>query len=293
MKNVCKIRLAHTYKGVALVIVLWMLSLLSILAVTYSSIMRTETMLTSNLVHGAKAKALAEAGIWQGITELLKPFNERIWLTDGSINSFQFNNNKVNVRLFDETGKIDLNLAKPELIRALFESIDIINNEKVEALSDAVKDWRDRDSLTRLYGAEDEDYERQGYSYGAKDGLFNTIDEIQQVIGMTSTIYKRIKPLITIYSRRADVDKQVASREVLMILPDMTATSINELIERREQMPSANIKRSYSTTGKAFTIYSEGKTGKTKSHISVVVLFKSNKNLPFTLLAWQEDETIE
>lgn len=288
----------YHHKGVALVIVLWMLALLTLLAASYSHTMRTETTLTRHLLHSAQAKALAEAGIWQGITELLRPVNEQIWIPDGSTNTFELDDNTIKVRLIAETGKIDLNTAKPELIQALFASIDTITIEQAETLSDAVQDWRDKDSLVRLYGAEDEDYENQGYAYGAKDGSLNTINEIQQVMGMTSDIYNKIRPAITIYSKKATVDTQLAPMEVLRILPNMTDASIDELLERRSQEPEtgtligADLKRRYNTAGKAFTVYSEGTIGNTTAHISAIVLLKRNKKLPFSLLVWQEDEII-
>ncbi len=70
-------KIANNQKGIALVIVLWMLALLTIMATGYSRMMRTETMLTANLVRSAQANALAEAGINQAIIELFKPVPDK------------------------------------------------------------------------------------------------------------------------------------------------------------------------------------------------------------------------
>jgi general secretion pathway protein K len=286
-------------KGVALIIVLWMLSLLTILAAGYSNTMRTETKLTSNLVHSAKAKAIAEAGIWQSIAELLRPTNELTWIPDGSTYTYEIDNNKVNVRLFDETGKIDLNAARPDLIQNLIESIEDINYDESLMITDAILDWRDKDTLTRINGAEDEEYEQMGYPYGAKDGNFNTLNELQKVAGITPTIYKRIKPAVTIYSRKATVDKTVAPYEVLSVLPEMDDFSIEEIMQQRnvsqdaDGLIGADIKRRFSTAGKTFTIMSEGIVGGTKATINAVILLKRHNNKPYTILSWEEDKGFE
>ena len=60
-------------RGIALLIVLWGLVLLAVIAVSFASGTRTETMLARNLVDNAKARALADAGVHRAIFELLAP----------------------------------------------------------------------------------------------------------------------------------------------------------------------------------------------------------------------------
>ena len=102
--------------GIALVIVLWMLVLLTIMAAGYSHMMRTETMLSANMVHSAQAEALAEAGVWHTVAEMLKPPLEQTWETDGSIHTLNFNQGIIKIAIQDEAGKIDLNTASSELL---------------------------------------------------------------------------------------------------------------------------------------------------------------------------------
>ena len=155
----------------ALVIVLWMLSLLIVLALGYSRMVRTETGLTANLVHFNQARAIAEAGVWQAVSELLKPDAEQQWQTDGRPYSFPFGAGRVKVRIVDEGGKIDLNTAGPELLYGLLNAVELPEKNALRLLQ-AVLDWRDRDNLARNHGAEDADYHALGYQYGAKDGPF-------------------------------------------------------------------------------------------------------------------------
>ena len=60
-------------RGIALVIVLWGLVLLAVVAASFATGSRTETILARNLVENAKARALADAGVQRAILELLMP----------------------------------------------------------------------------------------------------------------------------------------------------------------------------------------------------------------------------
>ncbi len=63
-------------RGIALLIVLWGLVLLAVIAASIASGTRTETMLARNLVENAKARTLADAGVYRAIHGLLAPKSE-------------------------------------------------------------------------------------------------------------------------------------------------------------------------------------------------------------------------
>jgi len=195
---------SRTQRGIALVIVLWMLALLTILATGYSRMMRTETMLTANLVHSSQAASLAEAGINVAIVELLKPAQEQEWKTDGTSYEYELNNNIITVKIRAESGKIDLNTARTELLYGLLESVNETEEDLLPLLQ-ALLDWRDKNDQVRNHGAEDEYYRNAGLGYGAKDGPFNSLDELLLVKGFTSELYRKIRPALTIYSHQAGI----------------------------------------------------------------------------------------
>ena len=58
-------------QGIALVVVLWLLVLMTVIAASHARIIRTETRLASNQVENSKARSLAEAGVHHAILELL------------------------------------------------------------------------------------------------------------------------------------------------------------------------------------------------------------------------------
>jgi len=290
-----------TQSGIALVIVLWMLTLLTILALSYSATTRVETKLTAHFVQTAKANALAEAGIWQAVTELLKPTEEQTWQVNGSIHKVDFADGEIDIRIQDETGKIDLNSARTGLLHSLLTALDISidDGERLQLLQ-AILDWRDKDNLVRQFGAEDNEYLSAGFEYGAKDGPFNTLSELQLVTGMTPEIFRKIKPSLTIHSRQPGINPSVAPREVLLALPGVTAELIDEyLISRTGSrdnavatvLPGVDSRYFSKARGRIFKISSEGLISESSNRIDAVVLIKRNSNIPYTVLSWQENST--
>lgn len=217
--------------GFALIAVLWLLILLSLIAMHTSSISRTEAQLSRNLTVGAQAHQAAESGIRWAIWSLTLPEEER-WLADGSLHSMEFYGSTINAALQDEHGKIDLNLVSLDHLARLFEVVEV-DEEVATPLIDAILDWRDEDDLKRLNGAEDEDYQAAGLAYGAKDGVFESVEELQKVLGMEPWIYERLKPALTVYSRKSGVNPIVAPRVVLLTLNGADESTVDLYIETR------------------------------------------------------------
>jgi general secretion pathway protein K len=288
-------------KGIALVLVLWILALLTVMATGYSHTMRTEIKLTTNLLHKAQTKAFAEAGIWYTIAELLKPQHEQGWKSDGSTYALDFGQGSIRVSIQDETGKIDLNTAPSELLDGLLKAVNVPDKERSSILH-SILDWRDRDNLVRNNGAEDDDYELLDYGYGAKDGPFNTLDELQLVMGMTPSLFKKLKPALTIHSHQSGIQPQVAPKEALLAFPGITPEYVAEIIAKRNTLsdpntliPVTGIESKYLSRNKGFIfkISSEGIYGNSHSRIDVVVMILRSTSLssPYLIMSWQEDPT--
>jgi len=282
-------------KGIALVLVLWMLALLTIMATGYSRMMRTEMMLTANLVHSSQAASLAEAGINIAIAELLKPAQEQDWKTDGTSYEYELNNNIITVKIRAESGKIDLNTARTELLYGLLESVNETGEDLLPQLQ-ALLDWRDKDDLVRNHGAEDEYYRSAGLGYGAKDGPFNSLDELLLVKGFSLELYRKIRPALTIYSHQAGIYPQSAPREALLAIPFMPITEVDSYLDQREasiasdrslSLPGVDSKYIARGKGTIFSISSEARINHTLARLNVVVSLRRNGQQPYSILAWQ------
>jgi len=85
------------------------------------------------------------------------------------------------------------------------------------SLADAVVDWTDNDDTPRVGGAESAYYLGLPYPYRAKNDLFDTVEELRLVRGVTPEVLDKLRPYVTVHSS-GKVNLNTAPREVLMSL---------------------------------------------------------------------------
>lgn len=189
--------------GIALIAVLWTLVLLSLVAAALSLEARSSTSVARNMVETATARTAADAGIQRAILDLETSrgaaSGARSFRTDGMVYAWRIGTCVVYISVRDEASKIDLNKAPDALLAALFESVGV-EPGNAQSLADAVADFRDPDNLRRVRGAEAVDYRDAGLGWGPKNAPFQTVEELQQVFGMTAEIYRRVAPDVSVYS---------------------------------------------------------------------------------------------
>lgn len=218
-------------RGFALIAVLWLLVLLSMIALYLSAASRSDADLTRQLVNAARSAHATDAGVRWALWRLSLPREDQ-WLADGTIQLMEFEGAAVRVALEDENGKYDLNQITAEQLMALFDVIGV-EEEKGRYLTDAILDWRDEDNLKRLNGAEDEDYLAAGLDYGARDALFEEVAEVRQVLGMDQQTYRMLAPALTVHSRKQGINAWVAPRIVLLSLPGASEAMVDDYIAAR------------------------------------------------------------
>ena len=224
-------------RGIALIVVLWMLALLTIIIGSFAVLARTESLQSRFLFDTTAARYAAEAGLHRAIVELRNPDIETRWVADGRSYIFPFGDAEVEIRITDESGRIDINAtpqAMPEMMINLFVSVGL-DLQQAEMMTEAMADWIDPDDEPRMLGAEIRDYESAGYPYGPPNAPFTSIDELQQVMGMSFELFQRIEDSITIHSGRAMVNAAFAPADVLAALPEMDLELARQFIEERSQ----------------------------------------------------------
>ena len=208
-------------KGIALIAVLWMLTLLSIIAAALSFETRSTTRIARNMADHAAARAAADAGIQRAILDFVPPpgtpTDTKNFKTDGTVYIWRFANSTVRISVKDEVGKVNLNQAPELVLAALFVSVGV-EPGKAQSLADAIADFRDADNLPRPRGAEEAEYRDAGLAWGPKNAPFQTIEELHQVLGMTAEIYGRVAPDLTIYSIGAGINPIMAGERLTGIL---------------------------------------------------------------------------
>ena len=287
--------------GVALVLVLWASILLLVVASSFIVERRTEAMVVVNSVSMARAEGAADAGVYRAVYDSYRTDNgPDIWKRDGTRYDWSFDGIPLRVEVRDESAKIDINTASDALLRGLFVSVGL-SDDDATALLDAVLDWRDADSFKRPHGAEEAEYQAAGLPYRPANAPFQAIEELQLVLGMRPEIYRRIAPSITVFSHQAGVNAQIATRDVLLAIPGVTPEMVDTYIAQREdarangqplpQFPQAGAFASaYSMV---VSIRSEARLDDgTVFSREAVALMRPQPRRPVTFVAWRESTAL-
>lgn len=286
-------------QGIALVLVLWVTVLLSVIVGSFTLVSRVETLQARNQLDVTRAYFAAEAGFHRAVAAMSVQDPEQRWVPDGRAYEMAFGDAELEIRVVDESGRIDLNAAQQQQLIDLFESVGV-ELEDAEALADAILDWRDPDDLVRPFGAEDREYEQAGYEYGSKNAPFDTIEELQQVIGMNYELYRRVEPAVTVYSGRGQVNLDMAPREVLLAQPGLDPELVDRYLEEREQPGDESLGPVFPGAGPSmarggsltYSVVSRATlpNGASATLEAVMRLQASPAGRPFSIVRWKEND---
>jgi general secretion pathway protein K len=239
-------------KGLALIMVLWVLAVLSVIVLSFAFMARTEVFSTISFRDGMEKKFLAEAGIERGIMELFyRNANKNqmsaiegseIVRIDGRKYEGELGGSTYSFSITDESGKVNINSltdANGIILNNLLVNLGI-PGEDASTIVDSILDWKDADDLHRLHGAEDTYYQALPVPYKAKNDKFDTLEELLLVRGVTPEILfgSGSRPglinFLTVFSKGSAINLNAAVREVLMALPNMTSSMADRIVEFRE-----------------------------------------------------------
>ncbi len=265
-------------QGFALIIVLWIAVFLTVMAFDFASNMRLEARISRNYLDGARAYFLALSGLDLAVAEFqrrndyveksktdslseLQTEKEDLWVFDGTENVVEVGEDRITLQMFSEEGKIDLNKSNSTVLRSFLE-LSGLESEDRSVLLDSIEDWRDADNLHRMNGAEDDYYEKLDPPYKARNGDFESVEELLLVRGMTEELmYRdlskegdlpklksdseekskkrrsssvRFADCLTIYNTSGKINLNSAPKEVLLAVPFLTPGLVNRILELRD-----------------------------------------------------------
>jgi general secretion pathway protein K len=277
-------------RGIALLLVLWVLTVLMVIVFAFSFSTRVETYSTLSFKEGMEKRFIAQAGIERGIMEIF--YNKRfasvpdkdIWMVNGTTYTGELGNGYYEVRIMDENGKVDINTAPDVLLKNLLIQLGL-KIEESDAIVDAIMDWKDPDDLRRLNGAESDYYMTLPNPYKAKNANFDSVEELIFVKGITPELLygsegkKGLIEYVTVHSKSPQISINSAPREVLLSVPGITTEIADNIInfrkDKRITSPTevgipmeSNQYLSYSDSN-AFTIDSTGFISGSKGGYSI------------------------
>jgi general secretion pathway protein K len=270
-----------TQRGIALVLVLWLLVLLTVIAVSHARNVRLETRLAYNQMEHTEARALAEAGVNRAIMELLVRGDMPRYPVDGTVNRIAIDHHVVSFSMRNASGLVDLNTAQPALLDALMTAAGVDEAKRAD-LVDAILDWRDSDDLRHLHGAEDSEYRHAGLAWGVRNGPFSSVDELRYVLGMTGALYRRLLPYLTVYSGYGGIRLEYAPPALVALLSGA---------EDGGAAPPPAPPAGAATTG-ADGVYHiiawAGDNTGTRATLEAVVRITAMESTPYVILSWRE-----
>ena len=220
-------------KGIALVIVLWILLLVTISTGAYTLMARMDQLEAHTVISSTRARMAAEAGINLAVLSLRDPDELTRMVPDGRPYEIQVQDVLVEIQVTDERGKVDINAVDETTLLQLFQGHGLEGDDAVY-LAAAVMDWADVDEMERANGAELPAYSSAGLDVGPGNRPFLMIEEILQVLGMPWDLFKKIEPGLTVFSESGMPDPAYAPLEALLAIPDMTEEDALNFIEERQ-----------------------------------------------------------
>jgi general secretion pathway protein K len=253
-----------------LIALLWILTALSVIALSFARESRVEVSAARNAQALERSYFIARSGIDETIYQIIqKRLNSSIAGTTvetepdpidlGKVTG-SFAGGEYRVDIQDESGKININLVSEPQLVALIKASGI-QDPDAGIISDSILDWRDSDTLHRLNGAEDDYYQSLNPPYKAKNGRFDTVEELLLVRGVTrdyfygkperaedGTINYRygLSRLLTVYSSNMGASRLVininyAPLPVLQSVPGMPEQAAKMIYERRKVKPFKDV----------------------------------------------------
>lgn len=260
-------------KGVALIMVLWVMAILSIVALEFSFAMRTEITITKNHKEDLQRYAMAEGGVQRAITELIYkhdprtqqmkktlslegiPPEQQEWVADGRPYTLPFTQGSCEIRIMSEAGKININMVSESLLRKVIGQLGL-EGEARDVVVDSILDWRDPNDFYRPNGAENDYYLSLKEPYYCKNGNLDSIEELLLIKGVTPDLYHGkkgtqegeegatgrvgLKDIFSIYAPGEQVDINSATPLVMNMVLGIPREVSQQMVKAREEKSFEN-----------------------------------------------------
>ncbi len=228
--------------GFVLIFALWVLGLLTFLAVSVALGVRQKTLAAEKLEEQSRMYYLQEAVLKQVKVYIRKQMNDHQFIYTADLkqqlhNNINFfgripfgaDNASVSFTLYDqgrsmeqfgvvdEERKVNLNTTNIYVLQRLIEQVLDVKPEERLQLAQAILDWRQQGQSQADGFFSDDYYGNLKHAYFKKDANYELMEELLLVKWMTRTKYERLLPYVTVYGE-GKVNINTASGVVLYAL---------------------------------------------------------------------------
>ena len=141
-----------------------------------------------------------------------------------------------NVRIWDHAGKINLHALNGPRLRALLEKRlgAEATPERIATLLAAWNDWQDLNESAGINGAESDYYQQLPQPYRARNGRFESVEELLLVRGFADLFADvDLDAAFTLYGEERQLNLNLATVEALRLLPGLDEALIRDIIAFR------------------------------------------------------------
>lgn len=181
-------------RGFALVAALWVSVLLALAAGAVLQLGRAEVRQAASLAGMARADAITDAALNLALARLAGPPEAQPPL-DGSAFVVTLDGAEVGLRIEDEAGKINLNLANGRILALLLATVGATPEDAV-ALMERIEAWRGPTGR----------------------GPFRSVGQLRLLEGMDEALFQRLEPALTVWSQTDWIDPVFAPPAVMEVL---------------------------------------------------------------------------
>jgi len=237
-----------TERGVALVMVLWVIVMLSLLIGGFAFTMHVETQVASFSRKELRAEMLARSGVelvrQQLQLHMQTPWENRFealnqsWYSNAELYvDHELGDGRFNVKVIDEESLLPINHLSDSRLRWLLQLLEV-DPTQVDTIADSILDWIDGNPVSRLNGAESDYYLTLNPPYRAKNGPIYRPQELLMIRGITREIYNGsaekpgLKDLVAPFTQQVNIN--TATPLVLQVILRMDETTLQPLLNRRD-----------------------------------------------------------
>ena len=189
-------------RGIALIIVMIAIFVLSVMAAGFAYSMKVEAKLAQNAENEEQLLWLGRSGVelarWVLAQEKC-PYDSlnQVWAggmgsdceTNGplagiSLDNYQIGDGTVSLKIVDLERKVNVNTAGPAVLQQALNLMGVSADE-MAIISDSILDWIDADDAPHLSGAESDYYQRLTPPYYAKNAPIDDLSELLLVRGIS------------------------------------------------------------------------------------------------------------
>lgn len=240
-------------QGVVLIYSLWVLTFLTVIAVSVASGVRQKILLIKKVDEHQRAVALVQAGARHVCAVIRQVFASTNGQYDVNVKQqlhrntqwlakIKLGNDAVSILadpldtsrfgVVDEESKININTASATVIQSIIEEVLGLSQDETRKLTAAILDWRQRGSSEIAGFFSDEYYRNLKFPYAKKDAPYESLQELNLVEKMTPDRFERLSPYLTVWGN-GQVNINTASRKVLKAI-GMSEGLIDKIMEARQ-----------------------------------------------------------